>query len=82
MGTGGGIALMAIGAILYFAVDVSFGAINIQVIGVILMIAGLAVVLISFLRGSSRRSSTRTVTQENIDGRTVTREDRRDPGTY
>lgn len=82
MGIGSGIALIAIGAILYFAVDVSFGAINIQMIGVILMIAGLAVAVISFIMGASRRSSTRTVTQESVDGRTVTREDRRDPGTY
>lgn len=81
MGIGSGIGLMAIGAILYFAVDVSFGAINVQMIGVILMIAGLAVAVISLFMMGSRRTS-RTVTQEQVGGTTVTHEDRRDPGTY
>ena len=81
MGIGSGIALMVVGAILYFAVDVSFGVVNVQMIGLILMIAGLAVAVISVLQMGSRRSS-RTITQEQVDGTTVTREDRRDPGAY
>lgn len=82
MGIGSGIALIVIGAILYFAVDVSFGAIDIQMIGVILMLAGLAVAILSVVMLMSRRSTSRTVSQENVGGTTVTREERRDPGTY
>lgn len=60
MGIGSGIALMAIGAILYFAVDVSFGVVDVKMIGVILMIAGLAVSVISlFLIGRAPRDNRR-----------------------
>lgn len=81
MGIGSGIGLIVVGAILYFAVPGQLGPINISMIGVILMIAGLAVAVISAFMMSSRRTS-RVVTQEGPAGTTVTREDRRDPGTY
>lgn len=40
MGVGTSIFLIAVGAILYFAVDVHTSAINLQTVGLILMIVG------------------------------------------
>lgn len=48
MGIGLGIVLMAAGAILFWAVDASIEAVNLDVVGVILMIVGAA----SFVWGS------------------------------
>ena len=45
-----GIALLVIGAILYFAVTASIGGISISMIGLILMIGGVLAILLSFLQ--------------------------------
>jgi hypothetical protein len=47
MRTGAGLALIAIGAILAFAVNASWSALNIHVVGWVLMIVGLAGILIN-----------------------------------
>jgi hypothetical protein len=50
------IFLAALGAILYFAVDESISGIDIQVIGVILMVAGAAGLVLEFLRENIGRT--------------------------
>ncbi|HZX05984.1 DUF6458 family protein [Kribbella sp.] len=55
MSIGVGIFLMAVGAILAFAVRDSAGAVNLQVVGYILMLAGLAGILLSFYITNRRR---------------------------
>jgi uncharacterized membrane protein YidH (DUF202 family) len=47
MGVGTGIFLFAVGAIMRFAITVQSSSFNVQTIGVILMIAGVAVVVLS-----------------------------------
>ena len=49
MATGSSIFLIALGAILTFAVDATVSGLNINVVGVILMIAGAIGVLVSLL---------------------------------
>lgn len=64
MGIGSGIALIAIGAIVAFAVNVDLGgAVDLDLIGYILMIAGAVVFLISLVLVLRRRS---TVTQQRV----------------
>jgi Domain of unknown function (DUF6458) len=53
MGLGVGLFLIAIGAILAFAVDASVSGLNIHTIGWILMAVGLAGILLSMLFWSS-----------------------------
>jgi len=56
MGIGAGIFLMALGAILTFAVDVTISGLDIAVIGVVLMVAGaVGIVLDIFLFAPRRR---------------------------
>jgi uncharacterized protein (DUF58 family) len=55
MGIGAGIFLMAVGAILTFAVDVSISGLDIAVIGVVLMIAGLAGIVLELALFAPRR---------------------------
>ena len=66
-----GIALLVIGAILYFAVTASIGGISISMIGLILMIGGVLAILLSFLQQAGNR----------IRGSTTTRETSVDPGS-
>jgi hypothetical protein len=47
MRTGAGLALIAIGAILAFAVNASWSALNVHVVGWVLMIVGLAGIVIN-----------------------------------
>ena len=65
MGIGASITLLAIGAILAFAVDATFSGIDIQVIGVILMVCGtLGLVLTMLVFG--RRDRTVGVAEERV----------------
>ena len=66
MGIGTSIFLIAVGAILYWAVDASISGLEITTIGLILMICGaLGLVISLFFLGSWRRNSTdRTVVRE------------------
>lgn len=71
MTIGGSIFLIAIGAILAFAVTTTVGGIEIQTVGVILMVAGaIGLVIGLFLLTSERRRPA---------DRRVVYEDRRDP---
>jgi phosphate/sulfate permease len=57
MGIGTSLFLTAVGAILYFAVDTTISGIEIQTIGIILMVIGIVGLLISlFLLSSARRT--------------------------
>jgi hypothetical protein len=89
MGIGGSIFLLALGAILAFAVNAQFSGIDINIVGYVLMLAGLIGLIVTIWFWNSRR---RTVVQESrpvmrSDGqivdeyRTVRREDP-PPPTY
>jgi hypothetical protein len=60
MGIGSGIALIAIGAIIAFAIDVDIAAVDLTMIGYILMAAGALVFLISLVMMMRRRSAVST----------------------
>jgi hypothetical protein len=66
MGIGTSIFLIAVGAILYWAVDASVSGLEITTIGLILMICGAIGLVISlFFLGSARRGAAdRTVVRE------------------
>jgi Domain of unknown function (DUF6458) len=67
MGIGTSIFLIALGAILYFAVDASVSGLDIATVGLILMICGILGLVISlFLLSSARRSvgTDRTVVRD------------------
>jgi len=84
MGIGIGILLIAVGAILTFAVHATVSGIDIQTVGVILMIVGAVGLLIDLVIFMPRR---RTVARETVTtpvDRTVDRTVTRDSvdGTY
>jgi hypothetical protein len=59
MGIGTSLFLIAVGAILYFAVDASVSGIEITTVGIILMVVGVLGLLISlFFLSSARRDRT------------------------
>jgi len=58
MGIGGSIFLLALGAILAFAVDAHISGIDINIVGYVLMLAGLAGLIITIWYWTSRRQST------------------------
>jgi hypothetical protein len=67
MGIGTSIFLIAVGAILYFAVDATVSGLDIATVGLILMICGVLGLVISlFLLSSARRSAAtdRTVVRD------------------
>lgn len=76
MSIGGGIALIVIGAILAFAVNVDLGGfVNLSLIGYILMAAGLIILIIGIVLLTRRRQSVST-TRSAVDpasGESVTR---------
>lgn len=64
MATGSSIFLIALGAILTFAVDAEVSGLDISTVGIILMVAGVLGVLISLLwldRATTPNSETRVV---------------------
>ena len=66
MGIGTSLFLIAVGAILYFAVDASVSGLEISTIGVILMVVGVVGLLISlfFLASARRGAGDRTVVRD------------------
>lgn len=79
MGIGTGIVLFVIGAILTFALNIDVGWANLDLIGYILMGAGVVVFLISLVLVLRKRSTVETV--RHVDGgaeRVVERETRSD----
>ena len=90
MGIGGSIFLLALGAILAFAVDAQFSGIDINVVGYVLMAAGLVGLIITIWFWNSRRTPAAVVEERPVirnDGqivdevRTVRRQDP-PPPTY
>lgn len=68
MATGFSIFLIAAGAILTFAVDATVSGVNIDVVGIIMMIAGVIGVLVSLVwidRATKPRSETRVVEEHH-----------------
>jgi hypothetical protein len=83
MGIGGSIFLLALGAILAFAVNAHISGIDINIIGWVLMAAGLVGLIITIWYWSSRRRTMVSSTQRPVmrgDGTYVNeyRETRRD----
>ncbi len=66
MGIGTSLFLIAAGAILYFAVDAEVSGLEIQTVGLILMVIGVLGLIISFfMMNSARRATTeRTVVRD------------------
>jgi ABC-type antimicrobial peptide transport system permease subunit len=59
VGIGTSLFLIAVGAILYFAVNASISGLSIATVGIILMVVGVLGLLISlFMLNSARRSDT------------------------
>ncbi|MEY2849231.1 MAG: hypothetical protein RI885_1898 [Actinomycetota bacterium] len=80
MGIGTGIFLFVVGAIMAFALNFETTVIDLDLVGYILMGAGLVVFIISLFMTLRRRSSvteTRTAVDPN-SGQQVTRSDRSD----
>jgi hypothetical protein len=72
MGIGAAIFLLAVGAILAFAVDAQFSGIDINVIGWILMAAGLiGLVITMFFWNSRRRTVVTRQTSQPVAGAPV-----------
>jgi hypothetical protein len=78
MSTGLSIFLIAAGAILYFAVSVSVAGVNLNTVGIILMIVGALGLAVSLLMtGTARRRSDRVTVVDRTTpaAMTVVRED-------
>lgn len=70
MATGTSIFLIALGAILTFAVDVTVSGLDLAAVGIILMIAGIIGVIVSLVwidRATSPRTDRRTVVEERSE---------------
>lgn len=69
MATGTSVFLIALGAILTFAVDASVGGLDIDTVGIILMIAGVLGLLVSLFwidRATNGRTTHTTVRDETV----------------
>ena len=64
MGIGTSLFLIAVGAILYFAVDTQVSGLEISTVGIILMVVGVVGLAISLWLLSSARRETRTVVRD------------------
>jgi hypothetical protein len=83
VGIGGSIALIAIGAILAFGVEVSVGWLDLWVVGWVLMIAGVLGLILTLWFWSSRRRETVTrvpAASEYVDERPYVEQRRTDVG--
>ncbi|MCX5070425.1 DUF6458 family protein [Micromonospora lupini] len=76
MGIGTSIFLIALGAILTFALDASVGGINLDVVGWILMGAGVLGLIMTALIFQRRRTAIVTTPEQPVEYRRV--EERRD----
>ncbi len=82
MSLGTGIALFVIGAILVFATDIQLDWINLDVVGYILMIAGIVGVVLGVVLMMRRRqtvSTTRSAVDPASGERVTSRSTERDP---
>ena len=64
MGIGTSLFLIAVGAILYFAVNASISGLSIATVGVILMVVGVIGLVISLFFLASARRGDRTVVRD------------------
>jgi Zn-dependent membrane protease YugP len=83
MRIGSSIALIVIGAIVAFALNIQLAGIDLRLIGYILMAAGVVLLIISLAVAFGGRRTT-TTTRSGVDpasGERITQQDRRD-GTY
>ena len=77
MGYGFGVFLGAIGLILAFAVNDAISGVDLYLVGLILAVAGLAVIVLTAAQDASRRRGARTVqTTVHDDGSQTVREQR------
>jgi hypothetical protein len=67
MGIGVGIFLIVVGAILTFALDVTLAGLNLDVVGWILMLAGVAGLVLFFYFWNRRRAPRAVVTERTYD---------------
>ena len=68
MGIGASIFLMALGAILTFATNVSLSGLNLQVVGIVLMLAGaFGLYMTMFVWGPRRRARVIAADEEIVD---------------
>ena len=68
MGIGGSIFLIVVGAILAFAVQVSLGWLDLNIVGWVMMLAGAVGLILTLWFWQSRR---RTIVAAPMDGRVV-----------
>jgi uncharacterized protein YacL len=78
MGYGLGILLLVFGLILALAVDFSAGGIDIQTIGWILTLAGIAVIALTAVQMNARRRQSAVRTTTHADGSQTVQETQRD----
>lgn len=71
MGIGGSIFLIALGAILAFAVNADISGLDINIVGYVLMLAGLAGLIITIWFWQSRRRAVVTPTTVNQQGQVI-----------
>ncbi|MCW2989192.1 MAG: hypothetical protein QOI72_544 [Solirubrobacterales bacterium] len=71
MTIGGSIFLIAVGAILYFATNLHVAHVSIDTVGLILMIAGLAGLVLGLVQQAmwSRRARREVVVEDRVDPR-------------
>lgn len=71
MTIGGSIFLIAVGAILYFATNLRVAHVSIDTVGLILMIAGLAGLILGFVQQQmwSRRARREVTVEDRVDPR-------------
>jgi hypothetical protein len=71
MTIGGSIFLIAVGAILYFATNLHVAHVSIDTVGLILMIAGLAGLVLGFVQQGiwSRRARREVTVEDRVDPR-------------
>lgn len=74
MGIGVSIVLMAIGAVMTFAINVHTNGFNVNTIGIILMVAGVIGLLVDLLLFAPRRRSAVTTEAYPVTERTVVRD--------
>jgi Domain of unknown function (DUF6458) len=68
MGIGASIFLMALGAILTFATNVSISGLDLDVVGIVLMLAGaFGLIMTMFVWGPRRRTRVLTADDEIVD---------------
>ncbi len=78
MGIGAGVFLIAVGAILTFALDVAISGIDLKVVGIILMLAGLIGIAVDLAIFAPRRRGARdsAVADPAYGSRTVVERER------